>query len=243
MNGNDARIPYYVQVAETLRRRIMTDEYMEESLIPPVPELEKEFSVSNITIRKALETLTQDGLLRRKRGVGTIVQKCERDLVVFELTGDFRRLVRSIEDLPVELEVLEIKLIQCPHYVRKMLSLGPEAQVLRMKKIRKHGGKPLSFYLHYTDPALFDKITIEKAEKKTFVDLFEEVTKTKLTSLKQRIEAVVADIDLSNVLQVRFGLPLFFTENLYMTEGNKPAILTQNYYRGDKCFYKTLTNL
>jgi GntR family transcriptional regulator len=243
MNGNDARIPYYVQVAETLRRRIMTDEYMEESLIPPVPELEKEFNVSNITIRKALETLTQDGLLRRKRGVGTIVQKCERDLVVFELTGDFRRLVRSIEDLPVELEVLEIKVIPCPHYVRKMLSLGPETQVMRMKKIRKHGGKPLSFYLHYADPALFNKIKIENAEKKTFVDLFEEVTKTKLTALKQRIEAVVADIDLSNVLQVRFGLPLFFTENLYMTEGNKPAILTQNYYRGDKCFYKTLTDL
>ena len=52
MNGNDARIPYYVQVAETLRRRIMTDEYMEESLIPSVPELEKEFNVSNITSGK-----------------------------------------------------------------------------------------------------------------------------------------------------------------------------------------------
>src|SRR5512137_16639 len=136
MNGNDARIPYYVQVAETLRRRIMTDEYMEDSLIPPVPELEKEFSVSNITIRKALETLTQDGLLRRKRGVGTIVQKCERDLVVFELFGDFKRLVRSIEDLPVELEVLEMKVIPCPHYVAQMLSLAPDGQVLRMKKIR-----------------------------------------------------------------------------------------------------------
>jgi DNA-binding GntR family transcriptional regulator len=243
MNENDARIPYYVQVAETLRRRIMTDEYMEDSLIPPVPELEKEFSVSNITIRKALETLTQDGLLRRKRGVGTIVQKCERDLVVFELTGDFRRLVRSVEDLPVELEVLEIKIIPCPHYVQKMLLLGPEAKVLRIKKIRKHGGKPLSFYLHYTDPTLYKKITIEKAEQKTFVDLYEEITKTKLTNLRQKIESVVADIDLSTVLQVRFGLPLFFTENLYMTAGEKPAILTQNYYRGDKCFYKTSTNL
>jgi len=243
MNGNDARIPYYVQVAETLRRRIMTDEYMVDSLIPPVPELEKEFGVSNITIRKALETLTQDGLLRRKRGVGTIVQKCERDLVVFELSGDFRRLVKSIEDLPVELEVLEIKVIPCPHYVAQMLSLAPDAQVLRMKKIRKHGGKPLSFYLHYTHPSLVAKITKEKAEQKTFVALFEEVTKTKLTSLKQRIETVVADIDLSGFLQVRFGLPLFFTENLYFTDEQKPAILTQNYYRGDKCFYKTSTKL
>ena len=75
------------------------------------------------------------------------------------------------------------------------------------------------------------------------MDLFEEVTKTKLTTLKQKIEAVVADIDLSNLLQARFGLPLFLTENLYMTEGQKPAILTQIYYRGDKCFYKTSTNL
>ncbi len=243
MNGNDARIPYYVQVAETLRRRIMTDEYVENSLIPPVPELEKEFNVSNITIRKALETLTQDGLLRRKRGVGTIVQKCERDLVVFELSGDFRRLVRSIEDLPVEVEIIEMKSIPCPRYVAHMLSLDPDAHVLRVKKIRKHGGKPLSFYLHYADQSLLAKITKEKAEQKTFVALYEEITKTKLTALKQRIETVVADIDLSGFLQVRFGMPLFFTENLYMTEGNKPAILTQNYYRGDKCFYKTSTNL
>lgn len=243
MNGNDARIPYYVQVAETIRRRIMTDEYVENTLIPPVPELEKEFNVSNITIRKALETLTQDGLLRRKRGVGTIVQKCERDLVVFELSGDFRRLVRSIEDLPVELEVIEMNTIPCPRYVAEMLSLDPDAQVLRVKKIRKHGGKPLSFYLHYTDHSLLAKITKEKAEQKTFVALYEETTQTKLTALKQRIETVVADIDLSGFLQVRFGLPLFFTENLYMTESNKPAILTQNYYRGDKCFYRTSTNL
>lgn len=243
MNGNEAHIPYYIQIAETLRRRIMTDDYTEGSLIPPVPELEKEFGVSNITIRKALEMLTQDGLLRRKRGVGTMVQECERDLVVFELTGDFKRLVRSIEDLRVELKVLEMAVVPCPNYVRQIFSVGPDGQILRMKKIRYHNGEPLSFYLHYTDPALYKKITKEKAEQKTFVDLFEEVTKMKLTFLKQRIETVVADIDLSNALQIRFGLPLFFTENLYLTAGQKPAILTQNYYRGDKCFYKTLTEL
>ena len=243
MNGNDAHIPYYVQVAETVRRRIMTDEYMEDSLIPPVPELEKEFNVSNITIRKALETLTQDGLLRRKRGVGTIVQKCERDLVVLDLSGGFKKLVRSIEDLPIELEVLEIKVVPSPNYIRQVLPSDNSGKVLRVKKVRKHGGKPLSYYVHYTDSALHPCITTEITEQKTFVAVFEEVSKRKLTMLKQRIEAVVADIDLSAVLQVRFGLPLFFTENLYYTADNKPAIVTQNYYRGDKCFYKTSTYL
>ncbi len=244
INKNDARIPYYVQVAETLRRRIMTDEYMEDSLMPSVPELEKEFGVSNITIRKALETLTQDGLLRRKRGIGTTVQKYERDLIVFDLSGDFKRLIGSIENLPVELDVLGMNIIPCPHYVQQMLSLGPQARVLCIKKIRKHGGKPLGYYLHYTDPTLYRQITKEKVEgQKTFVDLYQEITKTKLNTLQQRIECVVADINLSRVLQTSFGLPLIFTENLYFTEENKPVILTQTYTRGDKCFFKKLTKL
>ena len=100
----------------------MTDEYMEESLHPAVPGTGKEFSVSNITIRKALETLTQDGLLRRKKEAsGRLYRNVNGTSLSSSLPVIFRRLVRSIEDLPVELEVLEIKVIPCPHYVRKML--------------------------------------------------------------------------------------------------------------------------
>ncbi|HEX2965467.1 MAG TPA: GntR family transcriptional regulator [Syntrophorhabdaceae bacterium] len=236
-------IPYYVQIAETVRRRIMTDEYMEGSLLPPVPELQEEFNVSNITIRKALETLTRDGLLRRKRGLGTIVQKCERDLVVLDLSGGFKTLVRSIEALPLDIEVLDIKVIPSPNYVRQILFPDKGSQVLCIKKIRKYRGMPLSYYVHYTDPKLYPKISKEAVEQKTFVALYEELSGNKLVRLKQRIEAVVADIDLSAVLEMRFGLPLFFTENLYLTGDDKPAVVTQNYYRGDKCFYKSSTAL
>jgi len=191
----------------------------------------------------ALDVLVQDGLLRRKRGIGTSVQKYERDLVVFELTGNFKNLVRSIENLPVELEVLEMKTVMCPHYVRQALSLKPDTEVFQLRKVRKHKGQPLGYYVHYTDLSLYGKITKKMAEEKTFVDLFQDVTGIKLTSLEQRIESVVADIDLSAILKVRFGLPLFFTENLYLTKENKPVILTQHYYRGDRCFFKTSTSL
>jgi len=243
MEGNNTHIPYFVQVAETLRRRIMTDEYGEGDLLPTVPELQSEFGVSNVTVRMALEVLVKDGLLLRKRGIGTFVRKYERDLVMFELSGDFRHLVRSIESLPVELEVLEMRIISSPRYVSKTLSLDPGRRILRLKKIRKHKGQPLGFYVHYTDPTVCTKITKKMAEEKTFVDLFQETTGTKLAFLKQRIESVVADIDLSALLKVRFGLPLFFTENLYLTKENRPVILTQHYYRGDRCLFKTSTDL
>jgi len=243
MDGKDTHIPYYVQVAETLRRRIMTDEYVEGSLIPTVPELQRKYGVSNITIRMALDVLAQDGLLQRKRGIGTFVRKHERDLVVFELAGDFKQLVRSIESLPAELEVLEMKIVPCPRYIHQVLSIEAGVQVFQLKKIRKHNGQPLGFYVHYIDPSLGKKITKKKAEEKTFVDVFQEATGIKLTTLKQRFGSVIADIDLSALLRVRFGLPLFFTENLYLAEEEKPLILTQHYYRADRCFFKTTTNL
>ena len=46
-------IPYYLQVAETIRSRIIANHYSQGDLIPSYQQLEKEFNVSNITVRKA----------------------------------------------------------------------------------------------------------------------------------------------------------------------------------------------
>ncbi len=47
-------VPFYHQVAGTIRDRITTGTYDVGSCVPSSIELEREFGVSNITIRKAL---------------------------------------------------------------------------------------------------------------------------------------------------------------------------------------------
>ena len=79
-------------------------------------------------------------------------------------------------------------------------------------------------------------------EAKHFVHVFEEASHVKVVSLDQRLESVIADIDLSKILEVRFGSPLIFVENVYWADQHKPVILTQNYYRGDKCSYSRPPN-
>ncbi|MBW1713811.1 MAG: GntR family transcriptional regulator, partial [Deltaproteobacteria bacterium] len=56
-------VPIYIQVAETIKGRIVANQYQPGDLIPSARELESEFGVSNITIRKALELLTQENHL------------------------------------------------------------------------------------------------------------------------------------------------------------------------------------
>lgn len=65
--------PLYLQIRDTMRDRILHGVYPKEMNIPSETELENEFAVSKITIRKAIEELVQEGYLEKKSGKGTKV--------------------------------------------------------------------------------------------------------------------------------------------------------------------------
>jgi GntR family transcriptional regulator len=236
-------IPYYLQVAETIRSRILEGHYIPGDLIPSHQELEKEFNVSNITIRKAIEILARDGIITRKRGVGTVVSEVDSEIISFELNGNFQRLRHLAEKIPLTIEVLEIRTTSSSSRVQQILSIDPTKKVWQMKKIRKHKGTIMSYYIHYSDPSVCGKITKHEAERKRFVDLFSQKSGIPLIRLEQRVEAAIANLDLSDVLKVNFGAPLLFVENIYYSTQNKPVLLTQIYYRGDRHFYKATAQI
>ncbi|TQS71075.1 GntR family transcriptional regulator [Ornithinibacillus gellani] len=73
MNLHLKQGPLYLQVKDILKERIITGRYAKNELIPPEPELEREFGVSKITIRKAVEQLVQEGYVEKRSGIGTTV--------------------------------------------------------------------------------------------------------------------------------------------------------------------------
>ena len=236
----DRAVSYYIKVAETLKARIRDGQYQPNDLIPSAKKLEEEFKVSNITIRKALDLMTQDGYVMPMRGVGTRVVKIEDDVVSIEITGSFRDWVDSAigRNLQLTVDVLEITITSCPKRVSQILTLGPDENIWRMKRVRRLRGVPMSYFINYGRPELFsDKITIDEVTKSSFVDLFQARCKISLSKMEQRVKATVADMDLSGVLAINFGDPLFFVENVYYSADGNPVEVTHMYYRGDKYVY------
>jgi GntR family transcriptional regulator len=240
---NELAIPYYLQVAETIRKRIVAGAYIKGGTIPSYQELEKEFDVSNITVRKAIETLVRDGIVERRRGVGMFVSQHDQKMITFELDGNFQRLRQSYDVIPWVVEVLEIGITSPPIRIQQIFSMEPEKKVWRMTKVRKYKDTIMSYYINYSDPRWCGKITREGGEKKRFTDLFSQKSGIRLVRLEQRVEAAVADLDLSSILKVSFGFPLLFVENIYYSDQNKPVALTQMYNRGDRHCYKTTAPL
>ena len=238
-------IAYYLQIAETLRRRIKEGQYQIGQLLPSHRELEEEFKVSNITIRKALTLLTQEGFLTAKKGVKAEVAKREDDLIEVQLTSGFMEFSGSFlpPNLDIKVKVLEIAIVPGQKRIREILSIEPEQQVWRMKRVRKIKGQPISYYVNYGPPDLMGKIKKKDVEKRGFIEVFKEISEIKPSTLRQRVQAIMADMDLFRLLGVKYADPLFFVEAIYFSKTAKALAVTHAYLRGDCYRYLAVSDI
>lgn len=65
----------YESVASDIRDKIASGAYAPNDQLPTTPELCDQYRVSKITIKKAMDELSQQGLVARRRGSGTYVKR------------------------------------------------------------------------------------------------------------------------------------------------------------------------
>ena len=70
---NESSVPLYKQLKEIIKEEISRGTYKRGQKIPPEVELQETYHISRITIRKALQELTDEKILERRRGKGTFV--------------------------------------------------------------------------------------------------------------------------------------------------------------------------
>lgn len=241
----DNTIAYYYQVAETLKGRIESRRYSPGELLPSEKELSATFGVSNITIRKAMSLLVEQGLVVRRRGVGTRVLERGDQRISLKITGHFGDWVDSAlsrrEKLTVD--VLEMGIVPCPHPVTKDLGRKPGSDIWRLKRVRKLKDEPISYYVNYAPPKLMGKVRARDFEKKNFIEVFQKKSGIAIDRIEQHVEATTADMDVAAVLGVDFGAPLFFITNIYSNARGRPVEITHMHFRGDRYIYKSVSCL
>ena len=108
MQKNELRMesasPLYAQMMERIRLDILQGVYPVGSQIPTEHDLEIRYSVSRVTVRRALQELTAAGLLERKQGKGTFVALPKPDMEERAIQG-FHEACREMEKKPSVLSV------------------------------------------------------------------------------------------------------------------------------------------
>ena len=89
-----SKIPYYQQLYEILRQKIIRQEWKPGDLIPGESELMDTYQVSRNTVRDVMDMLVNEGLIYRKQGKGSFIAEpsLEQMLIrIVSFTEDMRQ--------------------------------------------------------------------------------------------------------------------------------------------------------
>lgn len=240
-------VPFYHQVAGTIRDRIVKGAYDVGSCVPSSIELEREFGVSNITIRKALNLLKEEGRVKTQLGVGTVViAGGAPDVVDIKFSGKFTEWLEwaSGKNQDVRQEVLGVDRVRGPAEIRGKLALQDDEVMWEMRRLRRLRKEPISYHVSYGREELYKLIRRKDLQGSgSFIEQLQKRYPRKVKRIEQHVEAAIATMDLANLLGIQFGSPIFFMEHLYIGERGEVIAITQLFMRADRYRYSTSIEL
>lgn len=131
-----------------LRDRIASGELAAGARLPSEPELALAHGVSRVTVRRALDGLEGDGLVRRQAGAGTFVIGFG---VKKTVAADFSNLLANLVEMgrATRVRLLSFHYEKPPAQVAEALRLGPGERAQRSVRVRYIDEAPLSYLTTY----------------------------------------------------------------------------------------------
>lgn len=109
--SNSSMQPIYEQMVEQVKAEILAGKLLPETKLPSVRELAKDLRISAFTVKKAYDTLEQEGFVMTIHGKGSFVAGIHRNMALEEqrkeLERDVDTLVRKAKSCGVSREELQ----------------------------------------------------------------------------------------------------------------------------------------
>jgi GntR family transcriptional regulator len=229
------RIPLYYQLENLMREKILSGEYRVGDRLPTENDLIHQYGVSRITVRQALTSLAEDGVIERRQGRGTFVveRRIKRRTVdeQMEFHGSLDEVIDGGPPTPVK--VLEINRISADAQEAELLGLQPGDLIYRIKRLRTRDGKPHSLIVNFLPSEIGARFTREELSAGSLLKLIETKFNLRLKQARQQITAALADPHLAGLLDLRVGSPLLSIERTSFTEEGRAVEHVHIYFRAD----------
>jgi len=225
-------IPYYYQIQLKIKEALKKGELKPEQFIPPERDLSEEFDVSRITIRKALEGLSVEGVIKRIKGKGAIIAKPK-------IEGQlFNRLIGTYQDLEdkgfkITDKILDFKIIESSESVTKELNLLSREKVYRLERIRFLDDEPYHYSKTFIPQKICPDFDYNILIKKSLINVLEKKYRLKIYKVRRLLEAGIASKEESDLFKIKIGSPILTFYNTAFLKKGTPIEYTLNKIRGD----------
>lgn len=216
--NKDSSVALYQQLVNQIKDQIQSGELKPGNRLMTELELSKEYDISRITVRKAIDILVEEDILVKKQGVGTFVaeKKLNRDMSFFM---GFTRSCLLDGKVP-STRLLSAELIEATSSDIENLDLKEGDKVIRIRRLRCCDGNVVVVEENHF-PQRYAFLLGEDLEGSIYEKL--EKHDIYMSGGKKRISICRATQEESSLLGVSLGAPLLLTKDTCVDQEGKPV--------------------
>jgi GntR family transcriptional regulator len=223
-------VPAYQRIQNAIRKRIDSGHLKPGDAVPSERDLAKLHQVSLMTARHALASLEREGLVERRRGIGTFVAAPK---IHFNKLMSYTEQMAG-RSLTASSKVLFAKLIDTEPEAAARLSLPPTSSVIKLERLRHAAGEPFALETCYLSAAEFPGLLDAPIGRDSLFGILERNYKVELGYADEEVDATAADPRIAELLGVPRRDPLLRIRQLIYSTKGKAIMYVLGFYRSDR---------
>jgi len=235
LKKSENHMPLYIDLAKIVKNRIAENKYQIGTKIPSEMELQKEFSVSRTTVRKALKVLSDENYLIKLPGKGTFVSDKRNEIETqnqkfSSLTDSAAKTGKKISN-----RLISIKSITGDDEQNTFLQTNAQQQIIEIKRLRYIDDIPFCLEWIWLAPK-YSAIKDEDLDMPLY-KILRKKFHINPGKGKKTFKIAFANREESFLLNVDEKTPLMRIKDLVYDDHNFPLHITQEIIRSDKFTY------
>jgi GntR family transcriptional regulator len=227
-------VPFYFQLARTLRDEIVSGRWQTQERLPSEAELCNSFELSRATVRQALALLESEGLIVKSRGRGAFVAEQQTRTWLLQSSEGFFQDEVERRGLNVRSKILRAQRCKLPSWAKEALELPANRRDgVALERLRWVDDK-LALYVENWLPESLAATVLDLGDDDSLYERLEQEHSLRVHGGRRVVEAVPAKERLAKILDAPIGTPLMFIESISWDEKMAPFDCYRAWLRTDR---------
>lgn len=219
-------VPSYVSIYNSLYLDIINNVYPQGELLPGEIQLSQKYSVSRNTLRQALAILSEDGLIVKSRGKGTIVAKRDEKMIPKHFFNPMTTFCRYHTD---DVEI-QFNYSTPTDIARDRLALNKSEIVLASYSIYRAESVVVGYSFVQIPVKALEMLNIDVADDDAIYELLSTTLYEQTNSQSLHIKLIYANEMESEFLLEPVGKPLILIESILTGADHSPLARCKYYF-------------
>lgn len=223
--------PLYLQLKNKIKKEIRTGMLKPGDKLPSETQLQKEYNMSRVTVRNAMEELTVEGYIIKVQGKGSFVAHSDMlrlPVGVTSFTEDAKMQGVNLTSKVIKFEIEDIQ----SELDREFFGDRTDGKVLVFKRVRSANGVPVTVEENHLPPELIN-MAQEDLTGSFYDILINKYHMIPSNKGRRSVKIAFADEEIATCLDLSIGTPVIECEMGVFDMNGDPIHTVKDWVRGD----------